>query len=233
MVQITENSRIIRVKIDLHLHSPASKCFKDDITSDTAGRMVQKAINVGLRIIGVTDHHTVDFVPDIQKAASSTSLTVWPGVELSFNVGDYKNIYLLAYFPQNRSAEQLNRLLDEWGIPASAKGDCHYRMETPIDRVIGDVRECGGIIISGHIDKDETRKRAIPLLIRQYGIELFDLKYSHTIEEIKLQFPQSVNCFTFSDSHKIADIGSRYSEINSQQEILGSLSTCPNQGTRA
>ncbi len=189
--------------------------------------MVQKAIDNGLKIIGVTDHHTVDFMPDISKAASSTSVTVWPGVELSFVVGDYKNIYLLAYFPQNTSAIELNRLLDEWGIPTSAKGDCNYRMEVAVEKVIGDIRGYGGIIISGHIDKDETRKRAIPLLIQQYGIELFDLKYSHTIEEIKLQFPQSVHCFTFSDSHCIADIGSRYSEINPDLEIVSKLSTCP------
>ena len=230
MARITDNSRIIRVKTDLHLHSPASKCFKDDITSDLADRMVQKALDTGLEIIGVTDHHTVDFIADIQKAAISTALTVLPGVELSFIVGEHKNIYLLAYFPQDISLDRLNQMLDEWGIPHSAKGDCHYRMEAAIDRVIGDVRSCGGIIISGHVDKDEARKRAIPLLVHDYGIKFFDLKYSHTIEEIKLQFPQSVNCFTFSDSHKVADIGSRYSEIN--KEIVSNLSNSQNQGTR-
>jgi PHP family Zn ribbon phosphoesterase len=216
------------LKIDLHLHSPASKCFKDNITPDIADKMVQKAIDVGLTIIGITDHHTVDFMPDIQKAASSTSLTVWPGVELSFVVGDYKNIYLLAYFPENTPVYQLNRMLDEWGIPNSAKGDCNYRMATAIDRVIGDVRKCGGIIISGHIDKDEARKSAIPLLVNDYGIEQFDLKYSHTAQEIQKQFPQPIQCFTFSDSHRIANIGSRYSEINSDLEIVSNLSTCPN-----
>lgn len=204
-------------KIDLHIHSPASKCFKDCDLPDIAGRMVKKSLDSGLKIIGITDHHTVDFVSDIQEAAAGTGLVVFPGVELSFIVGDLKNVYLLALFKENTPQSDLNRMIGEWSIPDSAKGNCHYRMEVEMDRVIRDVRRCGGVLISGHTDKDEIRKRAIPLLINNYGIELFDLKYSRTAPEVRKISRLPVCCFTFSDSHRIADIGQRYSEVELDQ----------------
>ena len=135
-------------------------------------------------------------------------------------MGDFKNIYLLAYFPENTPRAEMDRILDEWKIPDTAKGDCHYRMETGIDGVISDVRRYGGIIISGHADKDNTRKRAIPVLINDYGIRLFDFKYSDTAEEIQQRLSCTICGFTFSDSHRIADIGSRYSQIDLDREIF-------------
>jgi PHP family Zn ribbon phosphoesterase len=218
------------LKIDLHLHSPASKCFKDDNLPDTAERMAQKALDEGLNIIGVTDHHSVDFIPDIQKAAKGLSLIVLPGVELSFAVGDFKNIYLLAYFPENTPRAELDRIFDEWKIPYAAKGDCNYRMETGIDRVISDVRRYGGIIISGHADKNNARKRAIPVLINDYGIKLFDFKYSATAEEIQKRLSCTICGFTFSDSHRIADIGSRYSQIDLDRGIFHKLANLLRDG---
>lgn len=176
--------------------------------------MVQRALDEDLKVIGLTDHHTVDFISNIQKAAGGSSLIILPGVELSFNVEDLKNIYILALFKENTPEDKLDHLLQKWKIPDSAKGDCHYRMEVGIDQVIPDIRQSGGMIISGHVDKDETRKRAIPLLVENYRIELFDLKYTRTAQEIKQQFSQPVHCFTFSDSHRIADIGRKYSEID-------------------
>lgn len=182
--------------------------------------MVQRALDENLKIIGLTDHHTTDFISNIQAAAQGSSLIILPGVELSFNVGSLKNIYILALFKEDTPGDKLNHMLKKWKIPDSAKGDCHYRMEVSIDQVISEIRQWGGLVVSGHVDKDETRKRAIPLLVKNYGIELFDLKYSHTAQEIQQQFSQPIHCFTFSDSHRIAGIGRRYSEIDTDGGIF-------------
>ena len=208
------------LKIDLHLHSPASKCFKDSGLTDVAVKIVNGAIDNGLGVIGLTDHHSVDFVPDSQEAAEGTGLTVLPGVELSFVLGDINNVYLLALFKENTPSSELDCLLDNWEIPCSAKGNCHYRMETGIEQVIQDIRRLGGVVISDHADKCAIRKQAIPILIRDYGIRLFDFKYSHTAEEIKKQFPHSIHSFTFSDSHRILEIGSSFSEVSPDWDLF-------------
>lgn len=211
------------MKIDLHLHSPASKCFQDKDLPDVAEKMVQKALDEDLKIIGLTDHHTTDFIGNIQKAARGSTLIVLPGVELSFNVGGFKNIYILALFKGNTPGDKLDHMLKKWNIPDSAKGNCHYRMEVGVNQVIADIRQCGGIVLSGHVDKDETRKRAIPLLVKNCGVELFDLKHFQTAQEIQHQFSQPIHCFTFSDSHRIADIGRRYSEIDPDNTVFANF----------
>ena len=176
-----------------------------------------------LGIIGLTDHHTVDFVSDMQNAAANTVLVVLPGIELSFVVGEFQDVYLLALFSPGTSQTDLNMLVDEWKIPDSAKGNCHYRMEVGIDKVISDVSRYGGMLISAHADKDETRKRVIPILIRDHRIRLFDFKYPHTAEDIQKHISHPVYCFTFSDSHRIEDIGSKYSKVDFNRNDLKQL----------
>lgn len=43
-------------KSDLHLHTPASKCFKDKKVS--AQDWVQRCLDQGLKCVAVTDHNT-------------------------------------------------------------------------------------------------------------------------------------------------------------------------------
>ena len=47
-------------KFDLHIHTPASKCFSDK--SVTAEQIVAKAIKEGLSAIAITDHNTGEWI---------------------------------------------------------------------------------------------------------------------------------------------------------------------------
>ena len=74
-------------KFDLHIHTPASKCFYDK--NVTPEQIVQKAIQMKLSAIAITDHNTGEWVDKIKIAANKTNLTIFPGVEIT--VGDAHN----------------------------------------------------------------------------------------------------------------------------------------------
>ena len=87
------------MKADLHLHTTASD-----------GRLepkdlVKLAAKIGLDVIAITDHDTVDGVlPSLIAAEDYPSLTVIPGLEISTDVSDGE-VHILGYFIDYTSRE--------------------------------------------------------------------------------------------------------------------------------
>jgi predicted metal-dependent phosphoesterase TrpH len=80
------------IKSDLHLHTTAS----DGLLHPEA--LVKLAIEVGLDVIAITDHDTVDGVlPALWAAGNSESLSVVPGVEISTAL-PHNEVHVLGYF---------------------------------------------------------------------------------------------------------------------------------------
>jgi 3',5'-nucleoside bisphosphate phosphatase len=63
--------------VDLHLHSTASD------GTDTPGRVVELAAAARLGVIALTDHDTMDGVPEARTRADQLGMELIPGVELS------------------------------------------------------------------------------------------------------------------------------------------------------
>lgn len=78
-------------RYDLHLHTNQSD------GSHTAAEMVARAVESGLVTIAITDHDTVDAVPDSAQQVAGNLLLI-PGVELSAAY-DGQEVHLLGYFP--------------------------------------------------------------------------------------------------------------------------------------
>lgn len=77
-------------KLDLHVHTPASKCYQDD--THTPEDIVRAALEQGLDGIAITDHNTALWVDDVKAVAAEIggkgkTLTVFPGVEISTHEG--------------------------------------------------------------------------------------------------------------------------------------------------
>ena len=97
------------MKADLHLHTTASD-----------GRLapreiVSMAVRVGLDVIAVTDHDTIDgVVPALNAAQASPSITVIPGVEINTDV-PRGEVHILGYFidyTDKKLAATLQKLRD-------------------------------------------------------------------------------------------------------------------------
>jgi len=76
--------------IDLHTHSSVSD------GTETPAELVEAAIAAGLGAVALTDHDSTAGWAEAEAAASGTSLTVIPGMELSTNHGP-ASVHVLAY----------------------------------------------------------------------------------------------------------------------------------------
>jgi predicted metal-dependent phosphoesterase TrpH len=92
-------------KVDLHIHSNYSD------GKFNPKELVKKASEVGLTVISLTDHDSVDGVPEAVSAARSCpDLKLIPGVEISTDV-PRGEIHILGYYIDYSSPELLETLV--------------------------------------------------------------------------------------------------------------------------
>ncbi len=81
-------------RVDLHIHSTAS----DGIRSPR--ELVEMAFEKSLSVISITDHDTLDGIPEGADAAAELKIEFIPGVELSVDIEESGlTAHLLGYFP--------------------------------------------------------------------------------------------------------------------------------------
>jgi 3',5'-nucleoside bisphosphate phosphatase len=80
-----------RGSIDLHVHT----LFSDGTLAPH--EVVACAVDRGLNVLGITDHDTVEGVPEALAAAEGTPLRIVPGIEISAHLGD-RELHILGYF---------------------------------------------------------------------------------------------------------------------------------------
>jgi ABC-type dipeptide/oligopeptide/nickel transport system ATPase component len=132
--------------VDLHIHTPASKCFRGTVTPE---EYVAQAIRAGMRAIAITDHNTGDWIDRIKEAAAGTSLTVFPGVEISVAPG----VHILAIFPEDRGTAHVNDLLAMLRVRADQRGEQDALVtEFGVQRVISMIRAENALPVLAHID---------------------------------------------------------------------------------
>ncbi|MGB2600865.1 MAG: PHP domain-containing protein [Candidatus Omnitrophota bacterium] len=77
-------------EVDLHVHT----YFSDGLLSPK--EIVEKALEMGLRAISITDHDSVDGVFPAIQAAEGTELEIVPGIEISASMGE-NEAHILGY----------------------------------------------------------------------------------------------------------------------------------------
>ncbi|MFC2013262.1 PHP domain-containing protein [Chloroflexota bacterium] len=91
-------------RVDLHLHSTVS-----DGCLSPAG-VVREAANLGLKVIALTDHDTVEgIVPALEAARNFSGLTVIPSIEISTDVAEGE-AHVLGYFIDYTDRKLLSKL---------------------------------------------------------------------------------------------------------------------------
>lgn len=135
-------------KCDLHLHTPASKCFKDK--SITPEQWVQEALDKGLSCVAVTDHNTNQWISQIQEASRGTELTVFPGVEITCS--DAK-VHLLIIFGTDKTAQDIYNFLLLAGIESDVFGEQEAHANKTITEIAELAHERGAIVIPAHVDE--------------------------------------------------------------------------------
>ena len=85
---------------DLHTHS----CFSDG--TDSPAQILKKAVGLGLSAAALTDHNTVDGLPEFLEAAKGRDILAIPGVEISTGYAG-KELHIIGLFLDPDDFEQI------------------------------------------------------------------------------------------------------------------------------
>ena len=175
---------------DLHLHTVLSACAEVEMIPPL---IIQRARELGLELLAVTDHNAARNVAAMMAAAEGTGITVLPGME----VQSREEVHLLCLFDtleqvlawQERVFAALpDRENDEAFFGAQfvvdAEGeylDTENRLlaistALSVEQVVAGVRALGGIVLAAHVDRPSFSLVAnlgfVPPGLEIAGIEL-------------------------------------------------------------
>ena len=205
-------------KVDLHVHTPASRCFEGEATAD---EIVRAVLDLGLDALAVTDHNGCSWIRRVQAAAQATSLTVFPGVEITSSEG----IHLIALLDTDKTEEDVNNLLGALAIPTEDQGRPDALSTWNASKVAEVVSSRGALVILAHIDQP---KGAFTVLQGVPRKKLFNEAPYDAVETETAVLPAGLDrdhgftrnpaCYQASDNpdslnpsrHSVAGIGRRY-----------------------
>ncbi len=167
------------LKCDLHLHTPASQCFTDQTV--TPEQWVNRALEVGLNCVAITDHNTGGWIDQIKQAAEGKDLVVFPGTELTCS--DSK-IHLLILFDTDKSQSNVEDFLIRAKIRRSEFGDQKAKTNENLETIVKLADEEGGLVIPAHIDEYNGLSFA-GAQIRQDFLEMPQI---HAVQVVHKQF---------------------------------------------
>jgi hypothetical protein len=134
-------------KIDLHIHTPASKCYRGRKENEEYVRILEKAKKSNISIIAITDHNSIEgyskimdlrnqFEKELAEDSSQadrhstkfrkkskilrlfSEITILPGVEIEVRDG----VHFLVIFSQQTPLENIIKLLSDCGYKKDAYG---------------------------------------------------------------------------------------------------------------
>lgn len=203
-------------KVDLHVHTPQSKDYRDsEISPD---ELVEAAISAGLDAIAVTDHNDYRWIDLVKEASKETTLTVFPGVELSTRDG-----HLIALLDPVAGGSDVQKLLVACGL---LKEDEYGEQETLCMLTLEEaakiiVQKFGGVAVAAHVDAPkgflktvgvgEARKR-IYADKNIMGLEIVDGSKKDDWLEGRI-YPKARACIQGSDSHSLSTLGNRFTWV--------------------
>ena len=120
-----------------------------------AQTIVDKAVEVGIEVLAITDHNSVDSVAAFRSASRSRPIHIFPGFELSSSEG----VHLLCLYPPDTADDQLGRYLGEFGIRVTRPST------QPATKTFAEILEAvhsqGGIAIAAHVTNDRGLFRVL------------------------------------------------------------------------
>lgn len=134
-------------KCDLHLHTPQSKCFRDDCTPE---EYINKVKEKGLDVIAITDHNSPGWIDELKPLAKENNIIIFPGVEIT--VGE-SHSHLLVLFDVDKNYEDIKRfLMAKLGLSDLEFGKDSAKIDKKILEVIEEIKKENLLVIPAHID---------------------------------------------------------------------------------
>ncbi|MDE0183931.1 MAG: phosphoesterase [Candidatus Poribacteria bacterium] len=120
-----------------------------------ARAVVDKAADMDVSVLAITNHNDVSGVPVFRDAAARRGIKVFPGFELTSSEG----IHILCIYPLTSTESELGRFLGEFGIRKTVPSSKLSSQSFPV--ILRSVRDQGGITIAAHVTSDKGLFRVL------------------------------------------------------------------------
>ena len=212
-----------RLLVDLHLHTVLSPCAEIEMIPPL---IVQRALQLGLAVIAVTDHNCAANARAVVGAARGTGLVVLSGMEVQtreevhmlclFDTPEQDDLWQDAVWAALPQIPNNDALFGEQYVVDST-GDYVYtehRMlaastSMSVEQVVAGVNALGGICIPAHVDRSSysllSNLGFVPPGLPIAGVELSHLTTPRKIVQL---FPQlaSYGMIMDGDAHRLAEM---------------------------
>lgn len=195
------------LQVNPHHYNETFRGANNEGDADTHARaVVETAVEQGVTVLAITDHNSVRDVPAFQRAAKGRDVIVFPGFELSSAEG----IHVLCIYPENKTKEELERYLGEFGIHGTNPSP-----DLSNDRfvkILEKTRTQGGVSIAAHVT---NRKGLFSTLSGTALIQAWQTK-----DLIAIQIPGSVSDLPQSIGNIVRNGNAEYRRAHAAGEEL-------------
>ena len=187
--------------MDLHVHTPASRCFGDKTV--TATQVVRAAVTAGLDGIAITDHNSPSAIDAVQAAARG-QVIVFPGVEITAQ-GGTGGVHVLGVFDPSETSEKVRYLLSRVGVPPDKYGD-DSALACAVCDVVRQIRDAGGIAILAHAQSSkgamaDVKGKTRTAIFREPGLLAVEVGDTDFDEERRKRGTRAVDLLNGTDSN--------------------------------
>ena len=224
------------LRADLHVHTCLSPCAEAEMVPSA---IVRQAKAVGLDMIAICDHNSVENVQAVIKAGQRESVRVIPGIEITSR----EEVHILGLFESERQLASIaavvsdhlvgrndeeafgpQTVVDEWDRPVGSNPNLLIGATSlAVDSTVEAIHDCGGLAIAAHVDRQRFS------LIGQLGFipEGLNLDAVEVSRWSRAGQWQGLPVVASSDAHRLQDIGRShttfYADTASLEEIRKAL----------
>ena len=147
-LKLPRGAEFHRCALQVNPYTYCTKFRGQSSTSDAethARAIVEKAAEIGVSVLAITNHNDVSGVPAFRGAAANHGIHVFPGFELSSAEG----IHILCIYPPNATQEELGRFLGEFGIRSTRPSS--ELSKQSFQTILAKIQDQGGIAIAAHV----------------------------------------------------------------------------------
>jgi hypothetical protein len=224
-------------KVDLHVHTPASKCWKDQRGVGVLESLFEEFDKCGIEVVAITDHNTVESVDLAKEIGAKLGIRVYPGVEVSTKEG-----HVLALFDPMKDTRQIGEWLTRMGFTSDVRGlDSALAKDQDgdalsITKVFDLIENEGGVAIAPH---PNTRNVGFLEVLKQKGTARQEAYCSGSLRALEVGedrskiigfasgtlpgYKKKYACLECSDAHSVNEAGKRFTYIKLGDFGIGAL----------
>lgn len=214
----------VEFRADLHIHTCLSPCA--DLFM-TPYRIVEKAASLGLNIIAICDHNSVENAEVTKRLAKSKGINAIPGIEVTSS----EEVHIIGLFNDIKDSLKMQDIVYE-NLQPGENDEEAFGMQVivneydevtgfnkrlligstrlSVNKIVEVIHSLNGLAIAAHIDREGFG------IIGQLGFIPPDLKFDAleispniSVEKARIRFKEysHIPWITSTDAHKLNNIG--------------------------